>query len=117
MIESGKIKAVKIDGRVAVEIGVLKSLLANQVANQMSQGKELVSLSEAARRLGLNVSTVWWWHKHGWLPQEGSGPNRVILVDFNRARALAKLRSTIGKGRGSRLISRQDEPEVLQVLP
>lgn len=115
MVESGKIKAVRIDGRVAVEADVLREFLSEQIPAR--NGKELVSISEAARRLGLNVSTVWWWYKHGWLPREGSGPNRVILVDYNRACALARLRDKIGRGRGSRLISRVSEPEILPILP
>jgi excisionase family DNA binding protein len=114
LVESGKIKAVKIDGRVAVadmDIAVVAAQL------QIKEDDELVSLNEAARRLGLSTATIWWWHRRGWLPGKGYGPNRTILVSFNRARALATLRENFGKGRGHRLIDKRTEQELLAALP
>ncbi len=103
MVESGKIRAVRVDEGVAVDKETLSTLVAQKQATE--GGDELVSISEAARRLGLNSGIVWWWYKHGWLPAQGRGPNRIIFVSFNHAKALAALRNERGK-RGRRLIPR-----------
>ena len=71
---------------------------------------ELVSISEASRRLGMESSNLWNWYRKGWLPALGRGPRRAILVSFRRAQALALLRKKLGQ-RGRRLIPRGIEVE------
>ena len=66
---------------------------------------DLVSISEASRRLGIESANVWNWYRKGWLPALGRGPRRAILVSFRRAQALALLRKKLGQ-RGRRLIPR-----------
>ena len=79
------------------------AVVAVQVAAK-DKGDELVSISEAGRKLGIDGSVVWWW-KYGWLPDCGRGPRNAILVSLDRAHALARLREKRGK-RGRRLVPR-----------
>ncbi len=110
-VEDGIIRAVKINGGIAVAEEDT-AVVAAQV-QAVEKGDKLVSISEAARRLDLNSGIVWWWYKRGWLPEQGRGPNRAIFVSLNRARALASLREKRGK-RGRRLIPKgMDVHEVL----
>jgi len=73
---------------------------------QAGNGDELVTLNEAACRLGLDSSYLSHWVQYGWLKVQGSGPRRAKLVSFKSAEALAKLRLQRGYHLGSRLIPR-----------
>ncbi len=107
-VEKGIIRAVRLLGEeIAVADEDVAVIAAQQEARE--EGDELVSISEAARRLGINSGIVWWWYKHGWLPALGRGPNRAIFVSFKRAKELASLREKRGK-RGRRLIPKKKEP-------
>ena len=103
-VESGKIKAVQIDGRVAVADMDIAVVAAQMQASD--DGDELVSLNEAARRLGVHSSYLSHWVDYGWLKVESYGPRRAKLVSFKKAEALAKLHKSRGYYRGSRLIPR-----------
>jgi transposase-like protein len=69
---------------------------------------ELVSISEAARRLDMYSSTIWQWHRLGWLKEHGRGSNRVIFVSWRQVQALEELHRKHSK-RGQRLIPRDME--------
>jgi|GEM_PF-6881327 len=51
LVESGKMKAVRIDGRLAVPD---RSAAIAAIKEQITNDDELVSVAEAGRRLGLN---------------------------------------------------------------
>jgi len=88
------------------------------VAAQVSireKDDELVSLSEAARRLDLPASTVLRWEVYGWLPVIASGERRAKLVSWKRVEALGDLHKKRSQ-RGSRLIPRdQDTSNILRL--
>ena len=113
-VEIGIIRAVRVNGGIAVAEEDVAVVAAQARAEK--EGDELVSLNEAARRLGVRPSTVWQWYSNGWLPAQGRGSNRAILVSFHRAQALAGLWRKRGK-RGRRLIPRGMEvSEALALL-
>ena len=103
LVESGKIRAVKIDGKMAV--AVKDSEIASVLAI-LDDGKddELVSISEAARRLGIYSCLVSNWVKYGWIKVQGHGDRGAKLVPFKQVQALANLRAQRGYHRGSRLL-------------
>ncbi len=98
MVEDGKIRAVKVNGGVAVAVEAVTML-----AVKSEEGDELVSIREASRRLNVPPGVISRWHKYGWLSVRGSGPNRMILISMCQAEKLAALREQQGK-RGRRLI-------------
>lgn len=113
-VESGMLRAVQINGEIAVADEDV-AVVAAQVQAQ-NEGDELVSLNEAARRLNLDSRIVWQWYKNGWLPEMGRGPHSAIYVSFVRANALSILRDRRG-GQGRRLIPRDmDINQALQAL-
>lgn len=105
-VESGMIRAVQINGEVAVADEDV-AVVAAQVQAQ-SEGDELVSLSEAARRLGMNSGILTRWEMYGWLPAVTNGPRRAKFVSWQRAQALAHLYRERTR-RGSRLIPKGKE--------
>ena len=113
-VETGIIRAVRLLGEgIAVADEDVAIVAAQQEAGK--EGDELVSISEAARRLNVHSGSVWLWYKNGWLPEAGRGPHRAILVSFKRARALASLKKQRGK-RGRRLIPKHmDVEDALQL--
>ena len=81
------------------------------VAAQMSvrdKDDELVSLSEAARRLDIQMRTISRWEDYGWLPVIALGPRRAKLVSWKQAKALGDLHKRNSQ-RGSRLIPHDKE--------
>jgi predicted site-specific integrase-resolvase len=113
LVESGRIKAVKIDGRAAVaEQDVAVAAVREQAG---SSGDELVSIAEAGRRLGVNPGIIFAWVEYGWIPVMAVGSRRAKLIPFGRAKALAELRKRRGL-RGRRLISRLEEANILSDL-
>ncbi len=110
-IRDDTVGAIRLDGEVLVaEVDV--ALLAAQMQAER-EGDELVSFNEAARRLNVNSGILSLWHKNGWLPEQGRGARRAILVSFNRAKALAGLREKQGQ-QGRRLLPRgADADQVL----
>jgi len=120
-IETGIIRAVKLQQDTGEKVVVAKEdaaqLAQKTVELTTSPTKpqpELVSLNEAARRLNLGLGVIYQWYKQGWLPAHGRGPNRVVYVDFHRAKALALLRKKRGISKGKRLIPKNSD--VMQVL-
>ncbi len=101
-VDRGAIKAVKVGNIVKISESDV-SIVAAQVQKRQDND-ELVSISEAARRLGLPSGTVFQWHEHGWLPVLALGIRRAKLVSWNQAQALGQLRQDRNSGRGSRLI-------------
>jgi predicted site-specific integrase-resolvase len=103
LVESGKIRAVKINGKMAV--AVKDSEIASVLAI-LDDGKddELVSISEAARRLGIYSCLVSNWVKYGWVKVQGRGERGAKMVPFKQVQALANLRAQRGYHRGSRLL-------------
>ena len=92
------------------------AVVAAQVQAE-DEGDELVSISEAGRRLGLNSRIVYQWYKNRWLKEKGRGSNRVIFVSWKQAQSLDKLRVMRGGMRGRRLIPRgMDLQEALHVF-
>lgn len=118
-IEAGIIRAARLQQETGEEIVVAKEDVA-QFAEELAASSneepkpELVSLNEAARRLDLGLGIIYQWYKQGWLPAHGRGPNRVIYIDFRRAKALAELRQRRGISKGKRLIPKGSD--VTQVL-
>jgi len=110
LVAAGNIKAIRVDGRLAVdEQDIALIALKEQIS---SNGDEIVSISEAARRLGINSGHISLWVSYGWIPVLGHGPRRAKLISFRRAEALARLREKQGL-RGRRLIPRGQEALVL----
>jgi len=113
LVESGKIKAVRIDGRLAVpDRDAAIAAIKEQITNS---NDELVSIAEAGRRLGVNPGIIFAWVEYGWIPVMATGPRRAKLIPFGRAKALAELRRKQGL-RGRRLISRKEEASILSDL-
>jgi excisionase family DNA binding protein len=112
LVESGRIKAVRIGGRIAV---AEKEAMLVAIQATLDDGDELVSISEASRRLGINHSFISNWTRYGWLPVLGTGPRGAKFVSLKRAEALAKLRQREGL-RGRRLIPRHQEHLILSSL-
>ena len=110
-VETGIIRAVRLLGEgIAVADEDVAVVAAQQEAGK--EGDELVSISEAARKLGISSSIVWEWYNKGWLPAKGRGARRAILVSFSRAQKLADLRKANGR-RGRRLIPRNKDVKEL----
>ncbi len=104
-VENGIIRAVRLLGEgIAVADEDVAVMAAQQEAR--GEGDELVSLNEAARRLGIDSSTVWWWYKHGWLEKKGAGARNAVMVSWKRVQGLHKLYQKRGGQRGRRLIPR-----------
>lgn len=111
MMESGKIRAVKIDGRVAVNTTDLVIVSAQLAQDQ--DGDRLVSLSEAARLLGVDRPSVANWVRYGWLSVKAVGSRKAKLVSLKQASKLAEIHKQRGYHRGSRLIPRKQEHLIL----
>jgi len=105
-VESGIIRAVKINEEVIVADEDVAVVAAQVQAKD--QGDELVSISEAGRRLDIPAGTVYQWYKYGWLSWIASGPRNAKLVSWKRAQALGQLHKKRSK-RGRRLIPRGKE--------
>ncbi len=109
-IDKGAIQAVRVGNIVKVsETDV--SIVALQLHEQQ-EGDELVSISEAARRLGLSSGTVFQWYEHGWLPVLGTGIRRAKLISWSHAQTLGRLHQERTR-QGSRLIPKKQELSVL----
>ena len=110
-VETGIIRAVRLLGEgIAVADEDVAIVAAQQEAGK--EGDELVSISEAARRLNIPSGTISRWVAYGWLPCVATGARRAKLVSWQRAQALARLKRERGK-RGSRLVPRGKEVSVL----
>ena len=111
LIDSGKVKAIRVDGRIAV-----LDLEIAAVAIQTQAGDdEIVSINEAARRLGIHPGHISAWVAYGWLPVLARGERGAKLISLKRAEALAQLREKYGL-RGRRLIPRREEQKLLSSL-
>lgn len=106
-IESGMIRAVQTPEGGILVADEDTAVIAAQ-AQAQSAGDELVSISEAGKKLNIPQSVIWRWHSYGWLPQISTGSRNAKLVSWQRARALANLYHEHTK-RGSRLIPRDKE--------
>jgi predicted site-specific integrase-resolvase len=102
-VVDGTIRVVRIDGDILVDKKDVTTMIAEIQAQD--QGDELVSLSEAARRLEVSSATVMRWCEHGWLPVKGTGSRRAKLVSWSSARNLGRMYEERG-GQGIRLIPR-----------
>lgn len=101
-VESGIIRAVTVDGKLAVSVMDMAT-----IALQSAPDEEWVTISEAARRLGIPHSFIANWVRYGWLKHKPYGA-RAKLVPMSQASVLAELKRQYGK-RGSRLIKRGQE--------
>ena len=111
MIEAGTIPAIEVDGRLAVLENDAR-LISLKEKMMSGDGDEPVSISEAARRLGLPSIYVSRWVAYGWIPVLGHGPRRAKIISFRRVQALAELQKTQSL-RGRRLIPRGQEALIL----
>ncbi len=100
-VESGIMQAVKVNKEVMVADEDVAVVAAQVEAKD--KGDELVSISEAARKLELNPGTVYLWYQNGWLEQRGRGSNRIIFISLQQAKSLADLKKRRGR-QGRRLI-------------
>jgi len=106
-VKNGIIRAVRLtEGKIAVADEDAAVVAAQTKA--VAEGDELVSISEASRRLHIPPGTVSRWVSYGWLPQVAGGERGAKLVSWNRAQILASLRNRQGK-RGRRLIPKKKE--------
>lgn len=105
-VASGSIRAVEIDGKIAVADEDAAIVAAQMKAE--STGDELISISQASRKLDIPISVIWRWQDYGWLPVIATGPRRAKLVSWERAKALGRLYREHSQ-RGSRLIPRGKE--------
>lgn len=58
----------------------------------------LLSLTQAARELGLSFSTIYSWHSRGYIPSVPVGENRVAITSntFRRLRAVLEAEGQAG---------------------
>ena len=107
-VSDGIIRAVRLLGEgIAVADEDVAVIAAQKEAKE--EGDELVSLNEAARRLGVDSQTIWRWHKYGWLQKRGTGPRKAVLISLRQARQLYILYKKRGGVRGRRLIPKEME--------
>ena len=102
-VEAGIMRAVKINEEVIVADEDVAVVAAQTEAKD--KGDELVSISEAARRLNINSRIICRWESYGWLPVVARGARRAKLISWQRAKALGSLYHEHSQ-RGSRLIPR-----------
>ncbi len=108
-VNDGIIRSVRLTGGKIAVADEDAAIVAAQI-EAIADGDELVSLSQAARKLQIDSSTVWWWYKHGWLEKRGSGPRNAILFSWKEAKKLHQLyHQRRGGQRGRRLIPRNME--------
>jgi len=100
-IADDTVRIVKVGENLLVNDGDVHMIVAETKAQD--RGDELVSLSEAARRLGFSSIIVTRWFKYGWLPALATGPRRSKLVSWTQAKALGELHHQFAH-RGNRLI-------------
>ena len=110
MIDSQEIESIEVNGRMAVS--ELDAALLAAKEHIRRDGDEAVSISEAARRVGLPSIYVSRWVSYGWVPVLGYGSRRAKLISLRRVEALARLQRDQGL-RGRRLIPRGQEATVL----
>ena len=104
-VDAGVVEAGKAGNNIIVAAADVV-LVAAQVCT--AENDELVSLNEAARRLGISSKTVFLWHKYGWLPALATGPRSAKLISWSRVQAFGKLYLEQGQ-HGSRLIPRDKD--------
>ena len=104
-VEAGAVEAGEAGERIIVALADV-ILVAAQVC--IAEDDELVSLNEAARRLGISSTTIFLWHRYGWLPALATGPRNAKLISWTRAQAFGKLYHDQGQ-HGSRLIPRDKD--------
>ncbi|MDX9954782.1 MAG: hypothetical protein RBT75_11830 [Anaerolineae bacterium] len=97
-VSDGAVHVVKVGEDLLVKDEDV-SVIAVQLRKVDPGEDELVSISEVARRLNLSPGTVSQWQELGWLPMLATGPNRVKLVSWTRAKALDELRQARGRRR------------------
>ncbi len=108
-INKDAIKAIRVENVIKVAENDVK-VLSVQILKQQ-ENDELISISEAARRLGLPSGTVSQWQEYGWLPILGTGIRRAKLISWYQAQTLARLHQERSR-RGSRLIPKGQELSV-----
>ncbi len=104
-VDAGAVEAGETGGQIIVAVADVV-LVAAQVC--AAENDELVSLNEAARRLGISSKTVFLWHKYGWLPALATGSRNAKLISWSRAQAFGKLHRQQTQY-GSRLIPRDKD--------
>lgn len=104
-VDAGAVEAGEAGGQIIVAVADVV-LVAAQVC--AAENDELVSLNEAARRLGISSKTVSLWHRYGWLPALATGSRNAKLISWSRAQAFGKLYLEQGQ-HGSRLIPRDKD--------
>ncbi len=105
-INKNVVRAVRVGD--IIKVAESDAMIVAAQVQKRREDDELVSFSEAARRLGLPVGTIFQWNEHGWLPVLGSGIRKAKLVSWNQAQALGRLRQE-RNGRGSRLIPKSQD--------
>jgi len=104
-VDAGAVEAGEAGGQIIVAVADIV-LVAAQVC--AAENDELVSLNEAARRLGISSKTVSLWHNYGWLPALATGSRSAKLISWSRAQAFGKLHRQQTQY-GSRLIPRDKD--------
>jgi len=104
-VDVGVVEAGRAGDQIIVAVADMV-LVAAQVCTV--ENDELVSLNEAARRLGISSKTVFLWHKYGWLPALATGSRNAKLISWSRAQAFGKLHRQQTQY-GSRLIPRDKD--------
>jgi predicted site-specific integrase-resolvase len=92
LVKSGKIKAVRLDGTVAVAEGDVKTeaLLRRAEAKASNLRGKKISLSQAAQTYALNKASLWRWAKRGYI-QLVTEDGKMLLdeADVVQIRAMA----------------------------
>lgn len=104
-VDAGAVEAGEAGGQIIVAVADVV-LVAAQVCT--AENDELVSLNEAARRLGISSATVLSWHRHGWLPVLDTGSRNAKFISWSLAQAVGKLYHE-RRQLGSRLIPRDKD--------
>ena len=106
-IEEGLVQAARIED-VIVVADEDAAIIAAQVTGADADDDELVSINEAARRLGIQMRTVSRWQTYGWLPVIATGSRNAKLVSWQHTQAVAALYKSRSR-RGSRLIPKDKD--------
>jgi len=97
-VVDGTVRAVRVGESLLVDNHDV-AIITVQMKKPSTGGDELVSISEAARRLELSSRIVLRWQEYGWLPAVATGPRRAKMVSWTRAKELDALRQARGRRR------------------
>ena len=87
LIEAGRIKAVRVEGRVAVAEGDVAVAVQAVQADESLRGRP-IRVTEAAKKYGVSQSNLTRWADAGYIRVLERGPKRLVLDEADVKRAV-----------------------------